>query len=262
MVESPLFDWLVQFHYDENLLGNLDSMKDGRLCDAKGKPLKEGYDKTSPTDGYLILEDGHTLVSRLITENIVLDHEQPEFISIGNYQQFARFLKGHKEADGAFFYDTMKSQIAKIARYNNKAPAMRTEEVVPKNFLSHIPPDFVFYDQTLPITSKQYDRDIGTKTDLGIRLPFIYSEELRCDVRAYLIKRSPYGEVGLGKVPQFGAQGLEREFFFQRDPEKNGGLLVPEQGLYGIVREYTPGEHHVIKTAERRISDLDLSTVI
>ncbi|MBS3116356.1 hypothetical protein J4421_02045 [Candidatus Woesearchaeota archaeon] len=255
MSSSPSFEWLVRFHFEHNVAPNLSSFRNGQLCDSRGKPLKEGKDTNSPTFGYLILENGDTLVSRLHDEDIILDLEPPQFHPTPTYDAFIAFLKAHEDEDGAFFSAAQHSTTAKISTYNNQASALKADRL---RSLTLIPPDFVFFDQKHPVTAQQYDLHVGTKTDLAIRLPYLYSRRLDCDVHAYQIKRSPYGTVGLGKVTDFGAQGLEKEFFFHHNPEHQGPFLVPDQMIYGVVRGYKMGEEgRVVRTGQRIITSLD-----
>jgi len=233
-----IFNWLVRYHYETNV--------EPRLKDAS-KPtsiVKEGAENEL-TSGCLIIENGDTLVGKLKAESIILDYATPEFTEAYDYDKFTNFLRTHKARDGAFFYDGLHRSVAKVSRYGNNSTPMAA---VRQRQISLIPPDFVFYGSQVPLTHKDIDDHIGTKTDLAMVLPVAYSTE-DCIVKAHQIKRTAYGNSSLGKVTSFGKHGLAEEFFFHylNHSQRN-------QELVGVHRIYAPGEGKPYKIIEEIVN--------
>lgn len=244
---SPVFDWLVRYHTQENLLAYIDYLSSS----VEVKPVANGRENSSTT-GCLILENGDTLVSKLRQERIILDYQSPQFQPATTYQQFAEFLEHHKGNDGAFFYDGKHQQLARVARYTNNNPAI---EAVRERQVSLIPADFFFYRQDAaasPLTEQDLDEHSGTKTDLAMVLPVAYTSP-GCRVHAYQIKRTAYAGSGLGKVTHFGPQGLEEEFFF-KDHSGEGPLVLPGFPLVGVYRLYEARDGQVERILEKVVN--------
>ncbi len=233
MAESwlPLFCWLVQYHCETNIPAHLSEY--GRLG---GVPQSK---ENKATVGCLIIENGDTLVDRLVKERIILDRVPPEFSPVDSYAAFALYVKQHQEEDGAFFYDGKNHRLAKVSRFGNNSAKMQEAR---ERQTSLIPPDFVFYGSNKPITPADLDDHIGTKTDLAMVLPVAYSTE-DCIVRAYQIKRTAYGPASLGKVTAFGSTGLQEEFFVDFEGQE----------MIGVHRQYR-GERTGENRDEQKIS--------
>ncbi len=240
---SPVFEWLVRYHTQENLPRYLDYLS------RQGEPVANGIENGSTT-GCLILENGDMLVSKLQRERIVLDYRPPQFQPATSYEQFARFLEQHKSTDGAFFYDGKHQRMARVARYANNSPAM---ERVRERQASLIPADFFLYGSTnATLTEGDLDEHSGTKTDLAMVLPVAYTSP-DCRVHAYQIKRTAYADSGLGKVTHFGPEGLEEEFFF-KEHEGTGPVALPGFPLVGMYRRYAPRDERVHRVQEEVVN--------
>jgi len=100
-----------------------------------------------------------------------------------------------------------------------------------------LPRDFI----AVETDSLLNERNLGTKTRLAIKLPQAYDR-----TKAFQIKRTAYGLLGIGKVTQFGPQGLEQEFFFRYEPRSEGPFVDAEAGIVGIHRQYERQEQGLI----------------
>ncbi len=248
---NQLFDWLVKYHIDTNLLPNLPLIEQGRFLKRDGTPIPEGEENHYAT-GCLILSDGDSLVRRLKEENIILDLSDPVFVPAGNYQLFTGYLSGNQKKDGAFVYDGKNKSMTRISRYNNRSSELMQK--VRENYTNYLPPNFV-HETAAEMTARDYDDDIGTKTDLAMVLPVSHTkEEEGSYVHSYQIKATAT-QLGLGKVAHFGPNGLIEEFFFRYDPKSEGPFVVPEQGIVGVHRTYKidPRSSELIVASQRLI---------
>ena len=220
--ESPIYNWLVRYHYEQNLQACIPYINKGRVNTTKNKPLEEG-EENDYTKGYLIVENGDTLIQRLMKDKVILDRDMPRFVEVNSYQQFASFLNEYNKKDGAFVYDSKNKRMARVSKLSNSTPVMhQAREEVP----NLIPSDFFNYDHKQPLTNAEIDGNMGTKTDLAATIPVAQTTE-ESKVRAYMIKRTAYGQLGLGKVVQFDASGLRKEIFFEYDT--NNSLVAIER---------------------------------
>ncbi len=232
--DNSLFGWLVRYRLERNLPEVLPYIQDGQVLDFKGKPLPVGRENPY-TAGCLILADGQTLADRLRGDDrIILDTEEPEFLPAANYTTFERFLDQQITEDGAFVYDGRNRQMARVTEFNNKGDSLLAERIR-DNAGKYLPPDFLTYGATSP--QKNVSGKLGTKTKLALVLPIFLSTN-DWQVHAYQIKRTAYGQPGMGKVTHFGRNGLEEEFFVKYEPDSVGPFLDEEARLVGVYRKY------------------------
>ncbi|MEK6901433.1 MAG: hypothetical protein AABX37_03765 [Nanoarchaeota archaeon] len=241
MKEVDLFDWLVRYHVDTNLAAALPYIREGNLLVTEGE-------ENNWAKGCLVVSDGQTLAERLLGDKIILDRTAPEFKPVQNYDTFFEFLQHHGAMDGSFVYDGSNFRMARVARLKNSSPAL---DAVRDRALELIPPDFVFQGQE-EFTWWDYDDSIGTKTDLAILIPPAYSTP-GSNVHAYQVKRTGFGALGMGKVTQFGQQGLEQEFFLRQDHSSIGPFIDSELGIVGVHRTYARQGEKVVLTGEKLV---------
>lgn len=246
---NELFDWLVRYHTEVNLLPKLPFIETGQYLKRDGTPVKEG-EENEDTSGCLILSNGDSLVRRLKDENIILDRTEKEFTVADNYPLLANFLNENEKKDGAFVYDGKHGSITRISMFANSLEQM---DGIRSSYECYLPSNFVF-EKATSMTPHQYDDHIGRKTDLAMVLPIAHTKDDSI-VHAYQIKRTAYGQLGLGKVAHFGPNGLIEEFFFRYDPASKGPFAVPEQGIVGVHRTYKidPRSSELIVASERLI---------
>ncbi|HIG92684.1 TPA: hypothetical protein HA242_01485 [Candidatus Woesearchaeota archaeon] len=230
---SELFEWLVQYHLDTNLSPVLPHIKHGRAYSAQGEPAIEG-EENDWAKGCLIIANGQTLAQRLREDKIILDHVAPRFSPAPSYGQFSDYLAGSAKKDGAFVYDGSHRSIARVARFTNASDSL---DLARQLQLYLLPANFVFEKNETPLTGADIDEHIGTKTDLAICAPIAYTIP-GSDVHAYQVKRTGYGDLGLGKVTHFAKQGLVEELFFRYAPDSDGPFIDEEHAIVGVHRKY------------------------
>ena len=249
-MSADLFEWLVQYHINTNLQPNLKHLSQGRYTSPRGKAVLEG-EENDDTTGCLILANGDSLVRRLQEEKIILDRVPPKFIQTEDYTSFKAFLDKNEKKDGAFVYDGKNNTITRISRFANHAEGM---DGIRDSYRKFLPANFV-YEEAVAMTPEDYDDHIGTKTDLSMVLPIARTTN-DSKVNAYQVKRTAYGQTGLGKVTHFGPQGLKEEFFFHYDPTSNGPFIDEEHGIVGVYRSYERNEKgELVKVLEQLVGD-------
>ena len=234
MAEVDVFSWLVQYHIDTNLSPILASIYNGRAYSPQGEPAVEGEELGEWARGCLVIANGQTLADRLVEDKIILDHSAPRFSPAGTYAQFTEHLDRNIKKDGAFVYNGSHKSIARVAKLNNSTPALNEARKFQQGL---IPPNFVYEHNTTPFTLEDIDEHIGTKTDLAMLTPLAYTLP-NSHVHSYQIKRTAYGQLGLGKVTHFGREGLVEELFFKYSASSTGPFIEEEQGIIGVHRMY------------------------
>ena len=224
-MKGELFDWLVGYHCKENLERCLPYLKQGRAYDASDSLIQEG-EENEHYKGVLIVSNGKTLASKLSQGGVIHDDpEDLEFFTLQNKEDLASYLTLQRQKDGAYIFDGVNNQITRVGELNNNPSSLRERKIY-----SMAPPDFLSYDGSIPL------REMGTKTRLAIKMPLAYQ-----DTSSYLIKRSAFGNTGLGKVAHFGQNGLMQEFFFEHKPDYQGSFINPEHKIVGVYRRWKRG---------------------
>ena len=239
---ADLFAWLVEYHCKANLQQCIPHMKNGKVylpdtVDGKvqlhGKALEErrlirgeyypGLENELYT-GVLLVANGATLIDRLNEGDVIKsDLEDVRFEDVGDEKAFFSYLSLEGGNDGAHIYDSVNKRIARIMDFNNNPPI---KEKIPLSSL--VPADFLSSD-----SSVSPSKHMGVKTRLATKMPLAYEH-----TSTYQIKRTPYGNTGLGKVTHFGPQGLIEEFFFNYDPSGNGPFVDEKHRIVGVHRAY------------------------
>jgi len=228
-----LFSWLAQYHLQNNLIPNLPFIKDSQYLKARGGAKIEEGEENDDTKGVLILSNGDSLVRRLKEEEIILDRSTPMFVPARDYVSFTYYLSRNIRKDGAFVYDGKNESISRISKFGNSSSKMNAAR---DSYQRYLPANFIYQDAAV-MNQEEYDEQIGTKSDLAMVLPISHTKE-DSYVHAYQIKRTAYGNTGLGKVTHFGPDGLMEEFFFRYAPESDGPFVVPERKIVGVHRKY------------------------
>lgn len=205
-----LFAWLLKYHYEHNFYECLPHVADGRVK-VDGRPVEEGAENKL-TKGVLIVADGPRLVKALMSKKIIINRVSPEFEPVASYNSLVPCLD--KNDDGAFVYDGANDSMAAVRFANSTSPLLEAR----KRTSSLIPSDFVYSDGR-KLSEEDLDQKIGTKTDLAIHIPAAYGKN-DWPIRSYILKTSGYGSLGIGKVAQFGPEGLEREIYFDYNHEE------------------------------------------
>lgn len=242
VMNNDLFSWLVEYHCRENLPQCLPYMKDGQAYPF-GRPINEG-EENELYKGLIIISNGDTLVNKLSCGHVINDDPNKlRYADISGKKDLWAYVNERRNKDGAYIFDGRNGRITKAAEVNNN-PSTLPRGI---DLSSMIPADFVYSDGTQIDESE----DLGTKTRLAIRTPHAYEH-----TNTYQIKRTAYGNTGLGKVTHFGPQGLIEEFFFRYEPASNGPFINEKQGIVGVYRKYERDENNqLVKVLEQLVGN-------
>jgi len=217
------------FRWSEHVLENnvaayLEQMRDPERRASYRLP-KQGSDKTGLQNqrGGLFIGNGNSFPSRLRAEGIIHDLSDPVFRNASTYSAWMDILEGTDDLDGCYIVNGEQHTMARAARLNNGLDAMKeVRQRIPRL----IPPDFIHYGAS-EFSLADVDTYIGTKTDLAIAVPVVYSVP-GSDVEAVQVKLSRYGPTPVGQATYFGRYGLQQRTFIDRR-ENDGQLFEVNQ---------------------------------
>lgn len=208
-----IYPTLCGFQIESNIPGLRKHIADGVLLDTEGQPMKEGDEiEYNRYKGLLIIRDGLEVVKKLIEWKMLDPNNIDEFRPAKEKDELFEYILKNGSKDGSFIFNSRTGMIAPVCTMNNSPPDMPEVDLY-KDCI--IPEDFIYHDNSVP------NARIGNKTHVGIVAAMTVP-----GVKSYLIKRSAYGETGIGKVVEIGPQGLERELYFGR---KGAGIVAKER---------------------------------
>ncbi len=217
MSKERLFSRLAQYHQTVNLAACLSRMQDGVILDPHGKPYRAGVnDENEYYAGVLIVANGSTLVGKLTDARVITDRVYPTFHSVPTDDEFFAFHSSQGGKDRSYVYDSLTQSMARVRTFNN------TPATLPSNYS---------LEGMLP-RNEGLD-DIGTKVEIAIILPQAYD-----NTDTYLIRRSPYGKLGMGAVMHFNAQGLRELLYLEHDPHSKGPFIDEDHKIVGIYKQF------------------------
>lgn len=248
--ELPILQWLVEHHIDRNLEKKcLPYLGNGMIMSPANHrmPVREGKENQE-YKGILILRNGDTLKGNLVRDGFLKDYDiEDKSYPIATKGQFFRFLDDEsRNEDGVYIVDSGRKELSRVCWINY--PSVSREGLLPL--------DFVFYNGH---KGENAERDmwleLGSKTRLGVALPRLYE-----DVEAFMLKRSGYTPLGMGKAVRFG-DGLEEEVFFQYlNPDNSGSIsdYIPNiesfpEGIIGIKRSYLRENGELIRQSPSQV---------
>jgi len=227
VTRENIFEAMIQLQYF-NLLNSLPHFKKGQICDLDGTFLdgKENpYSKGAYIiyDGPQILEKARTMAVRKNGFGSTL--ETPARTDLLDY------LKSNKDSDVTILYNTSAQQITPLkGELKNYVEGEDLEKILKLS----LPADFVKPNaKTLDLGQ------IGTKTANAIFVPYILNKKKDLGIHTILVKRSPYGPLGMGKVAEFSKDGLTRELFMYHDQNHHGPFVNADYHIVGEIRAYT-----------------------
>ncbi len=231
---DALWQWMLRFHYDENLKLYTPGMKDGHSPLVDEGDIGQLDRPHKRCRGILIVANGKGLLEDLLEKKIILDAEEIPREVITNYEAFAAYL-GRTNGDGAYLADKSKLHedgvitIGKIPRFVNDLPLT----IERRDILSRLPPYLLSFDGRVPVS------EAGCKTVLAATFPYC---KLPNDhqVETYLVKSTPHSLVGPGAAAHF-KQGRMNIFTFEHEPQRKGEYLDPENRIVGVDRSLQNG---------------------
>ncbi len=242
VTKENIFEAVIRYHF-LNLQDSLKHFCQGRIYDNKGEALVEGIGENPHAHGvYLVYDGAHILDAaskRISRKNGIKETED-----VPTIDAFVARLRDEHDPDSVFLYNTEKQKITRVkSEFNNNYEGnldSLLESSLPSNFLST--------DSSMPVY------EVGTKTASAVLMAYALNQRQDKGVKTLIIKRTPYGQLGLGKVAEFGKQGLTREFFFEYAPEHQGQFIDEEHKIVGVLREYQKEGNKVVPINESYVS--------
>lgn len=247
--ENPnVFDMLVKYHVKENLASCLPHIRsDGKFYPpGMEKPLPECCENEYYR-GFLLISVSDRPIDEFLRDLLVEDSEADPFVDISDNEEFFKYISGEKEKDGAHVLDIANKRVARVSEINNGLPAVDYSKILPS--------DFIHYGaEALPEKPRS---ELGTKTPLAIKLPHKFP-----GIETYVIKKTAYGSLGMGKVVHFSGKLVE-ELFFEHEPnaEKAEGDepdLAKYADIMAVYKRYAAVDGGLICVEETRTPVADM----
>ncbi len=224
-----IFEVLMQYHI-QNLNQSLPYIQHGQILDKDATPLEQG--ENPYYKGLYLIYDGQEILEKA-SQRIVRGSAIRETTYVPTQNLFFQTLTANntthkKDPDVAYLYNTKD---AKLTRIKGELSNHCTED------LDHIlqrclPDDFASPDGSIPLA------DLGTKTANALLTTYALNHPHDQGVRTIIIKRTPYGPLGMGKLTEFGKDGLTREFYFEHNPNHTGPFINQQHHIVGIFKQY------------------------
>jgi exonuclease VII small subunit len=243
-----LFETMMKYHV-QNLRQSLPHIQNGQILDKDGTPLEQG--ENPYYKGLYLIYDGHEILEKA-SQRIVRGSAIRETTDVPTQHLFfqtltAKNTQHKKDPDVAYLYNTKD---AKLTRVKGEL-SNHCEEDLDHILQRCLPEDFESPDGSLSIY------DIGTKTANAVLTAYALNSPTDQGVRTIIVKKTPYGSLGMGKLAEFGKDGLTREFYFEHNPNHTGPFIDPEHHIVGVYKQYA---HPHQKPAIQYISAKQLET--
>ncbi|MBI2662497.1 hypothetical protein HYX11_03495 [Candidatus Woesearchaeota archaeon] len=227
VTKENIFEAMIQLQYF-NLLNSLPYFQKNQICDIDGTPLNSQENPHSK--GAYIIYDGPEILEKA-RSMAVRKHGFGSTLETPTQTDLLGYIKSNKDSDVTLLYNTAAQQITPLkGELKNYVEGEDLEKILKSN----LPADFVE-----PNANSLNLDQIGTKTANAIFVPYILNKNQDAGVRTILVKRSPYGSLGMGKVAEFSKDGLTREFFLCHDQNHHGLFVNANYHIVGEVRTYS-----------------------
>ena len=230
-----LFWALGEYHYRYNLDNWLKNSKtNGTKVEARyGLDLEEGASENPYTKGFLVFENGDTLINRLKEDSIIIDRVIPPWQDLQGKDDFLDYVIGEQKRsrESAYVVDGKHGRITRVREFNNNIQSL--SEVM---YSEYLPDDFLSTTEHRDVDDP--DEGIGLKTRNAIRLALAFPGT----VKTYQVKATPYGNAGMGVVAEYGADGLVRTLHFEYRPEEDLPFVDEKNKIVMFYREYGRNE--------------------
>ena len=227
VTHDTLFDSLVHYHV-HNLNASLPYISNGQIHNLKHAPLLEGQNENPYYKGLLLIYDGETILDK--AREIILRKQTGirETIHVPTLESFLSHLSSQPDDDGVFLYNTVNGTITKVkGELKNHEPNNETD--LDYLLQQTLPTDFLSTDGHIP------SYDAGNKTSIAMMVPRLLPQ-----VKTAIIKRTAYGHLGMGKLAEFGPNGLTQELYFEHNPFHRGPYINEQHHIIGVHKEYQP----------------------
>lgn len=210
-----------------NLQNSLPHLRNGHIYGSDNKPL--GHEENPYSKGAYVIYDGEAILEK-VRPMAVRKGGIGSPIETPRRQDLVQYIHDSKDSDVTLLYNTASQKITPLkGELKNHAQGEDLEKILSHN----LPADFA------EPHAKELNLDyIGTKTANAVFIPYLINKDQEQDVRTIVVKRSPYGSLGMGKVAEFGKEGLTREFFMYQDHNHQGPFIDAKNHIVGEMREY------------------------
>ena len=244
VTKENIFEVMIRNHHD-NLQTTLPHLNGKILHDNEQLPLIEGETENPHYDGLYLVYDGEKILETA-SSRIMRKKALREAVSVPSEKSFLAQLRNGGDQDNVFLYNTNRQQLTKVkGEFSNAFPAGKgnLDDLLEK----YLPTNFMSADGSTPAY------EVGTKTANALLTAYVLNRGIDRGVRTIIVKRTAY-DFGMGKVAEFGKNGLTREFFFKYDPEHTGPFIDEEHKIVGVLREYRHKRGKQVCTSEQYVS--------
>jgi hypothetical protein len=229
--KENIFEVMVSVHY-QNLLECLPYFSGGKILGLEGEELEEGRDEVPHYKGQYLVYDGPEVLNTIAERLARKKNPFKESISVPDKASFLeRVCAGNKNTDVVLGYNTAEKTITPI-----KSEFCNDVKDMDQLLETHLPYNFASADGSVSVY------EVGTKTASAALNADVLNHPQDKGLRALLVKRTAYGDLRMGKIAEFGPEGLTREFFFEYAPEHTGPFVDEERKIIGVLRD---NYHHV-----------------
>ncbi|MBI4981396.1 hypothetical protein HZC30_07640 [Candidatus Woesearchaeota archaeon] len=230
VTKENIFEAVIKYHF-LNLEDSLRYFDNGKVRNFQGEVLIEGISENPHYSGAYLVYDGDTILDK-VSQRIVRKNGIKESETVPTIEAFVDRLRDENDSDSVFLYNTEKQKITKVkgefSNYCHEDLESLLENALPKNFLSA--------DGSMPVY------EVGTKTANAALTARVLNQRQDYGVKTLVVKKTAYGELGMGKIAEFGKHGLTREFFFEYAPQHRGPFIDEKNKIIGVLREYGPSK--------------------
>lgn len=244
VTKENIFEVMIRNHYG-NLQSALPHLEGKNLHDNDQLPLIEGETENPHYGGLYLVYDGEKILETA-SFRIMRKKALRETVSVPSEKSFLAQLRSGGDQDNVFLYNTKRQQLTKVkGEFSNAFPAGKgsLDDLLEK----YLPTNFMSANGSTPAY------EVGTKTANALLTAYALNRGIDKGVRTIIVKRTAY-DFGMGKLAEFGPDGLTREFFFKYDSEHTGQFVDEEHKIVGVLREYQHKRGKQVCTSEQYVS--------
>jgi hypothetical protein len=241
VTEENIFEALILLHY-RNLQASLPFLEKGQIQSNKNRPLIPGKSENPHYDGLYLVYDGERILKKA-SKRIMRDDGVRQSAKVSCLEDFFSCLCGSSEdleeedadQDKVFLYNT-KGKVVYLVKgeFSNSLPKGKEHSRRINDLLQYgLPANFLSEDLSRKVT------DCGTKTANALLTAYALNHKKDLGVRTIIIKRTAYGQLGMGKLAEFGSDGLIREFYFEYNPHHQGTFIDEKSSIVGVYKHYS-----------------------
>ena len=230
------FSWLMNMHWM-----NLERYLEHDTT----VPIPEGKENYS-YDAMFLVANGAGIADELYADKIIKKKPSGVIARVTSEKTFNDYLalQMAMHEDGGYVYDSDNRLMFRVPRFNSNKVNLTLPERIAAVFAPQLydpveidyeafhPQDFLSRDGTEAPSGE----NLGTRTQSAIDMATRYDH-----VHVFLIKKSAYGDSGMGKLVHLTHEGVVQEFYFKRDTEE-------PQRFIGVHRVYDRAEGKLQKT--------------